>query len=370
MAAPLKKAAPKASTKKGTTKSAPKTVSRSSAPKGVTVIPEGSTVIPDHKYDDVIGYLEGSFPEIGKHDETLYLLLAIVDSAMPGPNLRFSYSKVRETFKDTLKSKLTHWDLSKMGSEGDVDGYNEFLVSGLKGLLDNICGYNTSPAVVNNTVIVQPVIPIPQRSDGDLIKLFVEEPRDEVTIAELEKRSKGAPFMAYKGTGTTECDQGISLELLKIVRKGGAVPLHAWGCNVYTIAQLDIKNRVRHECPLCRGISLVRGVCPMCEHDFNPLSLNQRRRIRVSVMVLNSPRIGQEPSSLVYSISAFRAIKDVKALLDASYEVSGSEALDFELSSTGRSPTLLIVDDPIIFEEHHKEILKSVDAFHRNLGGK
>lgn len=176
--------------------------------------------------------------------------------------------------------------------------------------------------------------------------------------------------MAYRGTGTTECDQEISLELLRIVRKGGAVPLQAWGCNVYTVAQLDIKNRVRHECPLCSGVSLVRGVCPLCEHDFSPLSLNQRRRIRVSVMALATPLRGQEPSSLAYRVNAFRAIKDVKALLDASYDVPGSESLEFELTATGRTPTLLIVDDPIVFEEHHKEILRTVDAFHRTKGGK
>lgn len=370
MATPLKKAAPKASTKKGTTKSAPKTVSRSSAPKGVTVIPEGSTVIPDHKYDDVIGYLEGSFPEIGKHDETLYLLLAIVDSAMPGPNLRFSYSKVRETFKDTLKSRLTHWDLSKMGSDGDVDGYNEFLVSGLKGLLDNICGYNTSPAVVNNTVIVQPVIPIPQRSDGDLIKLFVEEPRDEEVIAELEKRSKGSYFLAYKGFDWSPagCDSTLSEELLKRVRKGDRVPRRIGACSILRISEIDIKNRIRHECPLCPGTTLVHETCPVCGHDFKKVHRQFRQRLRIAAKLMGYDQmrllIQGSLASLGTYLTEQEGLDAVSRIIDRT--PAGTEFC--VLRDTDRLPSLMIVDSPAVFDDPQE--LRRFDAFHRNLGGK
>lgn len=179
MATPLKKAAfLTARTKKISSATLAKTVPKDK-------IPEWSTVIPDHKYEGIVGYLDEHFPEIGKRDESLFLLLGLMEQVMPGPNLRYSYGKVRSTFKASLRALLHGWLLAEM-PDAELDGYNVFLVDGLAKELDHVCGH-TAPTVAATTA----PLPLAQRSDIELIKLFVEEPRDEEVIAELEKRSKG-----------------------------------------------------------------------------------------------------------------------------------------------------------------------------------
>ena len=352
MATP-KKAAPKASTKKGTTKTAPRVPTKAGEPFGVTEIPEGATVIPDHKYDDVIGFLEGTFPEIGKNDETLYLLLAIIDDVMPGPNLRYSYSKARDSFHEQLRGKLSGWDLPRMGKKEDLAGYNEFLAKELKALLDNICGYNSitqAPAAIT----VQPVLPIPQWKDYELINAFIDEPREEEVIEELEKRSKGLPFLALKDGIYS---RSISFDLLKISRRGDPTPLTVEGHQIYTMSQVDIKNRIRQECPLCEGVALVRSTCPSCHKDFSEATANMRQDIRIASMAARR----------VYPTCTPAMFPTLWPAEEEYSYIPGYTQLRESLKASGRMPNLLIVDDPIAIE-NPASTLRAVDAFHRSLG--
>lgn len=329
-------------------------------------IPDGALVIPDYKYDHVLPYIVGEFPEIGNDPERELLLTSFIEASMPGKNLKFAFSKVGpELLKTRLLEKLRehHWNIGGV-KEDEVEEYNEFLVSSLVGYIQSLCGAQSPVAPV---VTPAPVItPVPQQTDQALIERFVKEVRDEEVIEELTKRSKGQPFMAYYGTSTEHCYVDLSLELLKNARKGLRNPIKLEGCTVYSISELDLKNRVRHECPLCHGVPLVRGVCPVCQHDFSKASLVDKQAIRVGMLsIATSPTLND--TSRLFLLETLKNMQGVPAMVEAAKGQARFDQTWKKLEATGTLPTLILIDDPVVMDSQFKEALRISDAFHRRL---
>lgn len=193
-------------------------------------------------------------------------------------------------------------------------------------------------------------VAVPQRNDETILREFVQEPRSEEVVVELEKRSKGKPCLAFiKEATANNFNLELSVDLLKTARKGGLVPRKVEGHLVYTVQEADIKNRVRHECPLCKGVALVRGTCPVCEHDYSELTMEQRKDIRIGMMCLQNGSY-MTPSIRSSIIGSYRSMPVSKILQEAK-DFSSFTQLKERLEITGKMPSLILVDEPLIFTE-------------------
>jgi hypothetical protein len=355
MATPNNKAVPKASTKKG--------ASRTSSQKSPA---DQSKVC--HKFDGILNLLRPKFPEIVDDDTNCTLLINELHRALPESNMAFAYSKASKdlgTLRSRLVGGLSLWHLSEPSESA---GFTEFLVDEIMSGLSFLYRAPGPVASAELPSYLRPVVlPVPQRKDEELIRSFVTEPRDEEVIDELEKRSKGMAFLASSGPNASDCDVLLSCELLKNARKGQMNPERLEGKTVYTIAQMDLKNRVRHECPLCTGVALVRDVCPVCDHDFSGVGKEDRVRIRLAIRKLGTPKAGQTPSSVTYQVNAFKAITSTFELLSTARMQLAGSTLEEELAVAGLLPTLLLVDSPQ--PAFSPQELRRVDAFHRATGG-
>lgn len=325
----------------------------------------------DQKYNEVFERLERkfhtAFVELTyKHTELTHLDLAVICCALelvlPYPNLMDAIQNKIDKgidWRDAVqKQVLSTLSLAGMPSNPDLEDQTyfkslSFAVSNHLWEWHRIAYYKyINPKNLESVPAGAVVfIPVPQRNDETILREFVQEPRSEEVVSELEKRSKGKPCLAFiKEATANNFNLELSVDLLKTARKNGMVPRRVEGHLVFTVQEADIKNRVRHECPLCKGVALVRGTCPVCEHDFSEISIDQRKDIRMGLMYLQSIAGGFNiPSMVAARIQAYRAAPSVSGLV---LEAQGMNVqIKTTLRATGTVPSLLLVDEPVIMAE-------------------
>jgi hypothetical protein len=179
--------------------------------------------------------------------------------------------------------------------------------------------------------------PIPNRTDEELLINFSPENQDEEVEAELNRRSKGRPFLVYESRATSFLDVKLSLEMLKEARKiqtPTVIPRDSKLVGVYTISQVTLKHRMRDVCPLDGMSILFRNFCPHCRKDFSSIPKEDR------VIIAVAKKYYKDTDKL------YETYKN--GLLPAVY--AEYPELVHEVATrkmTGTIPTLIAIDDPI-----------------------
>jgi hypothetical protein len=356
-----------------------KTAARSSALKQNAKIEllEGKISLQEfiEEHDEIVQALSRKFTNLhnitGKYpeliDSDIIYLWVLLDKFFPGPNLKkqeeryFGKSpsvqrEVKHLFTSELATVILAGDLSIdtafMGDD-EAEEYASDLFKDLEEImLTDMRGSYSAPTQAL-------FVPIPNRKDEDLLKSFATEPRDEDIIAELRKRSKGLPFLAYTGPGEEGFQMDLSLDLLKEARRKREVPRRIKDCDVYTIDETDIKNRIRYECPTCEGSVLIHDTCPSCERNFHGVTLADRRRIRQASLYNAKQKPTKVTTLRRNALLESGSIDDLRGIIKEA-EVSSDFAHQDLL---GNVPSLVLIDAPVVPLSPSE--LKEVDAFHR-----
>jgi len=352
-------------------KSAAKTATRKTAPSKKKAAPPKivkTVTVPERKFDWITGYVDSDFPEIAQEDERYAVLLMVLEESMPGINFKMSYIKHQEGLEGRIREGLLSWNPAQLEGASDAD-YHEYYEFLSRSLANAMKGMVPEASTVSVPRQVAPV-PVSQWSDKVLLDTFLDEPREEGIVGELEKRSRGLPFLAYPGGSTKpgDCVRDLSLDLLKNARRNLQIPRRMEGCVVYSMAQIDLKNRVRHECPLCIGVPLIRGVCPSCNTDFTNVGKEDRIWVRIGTLALSNPGGGVASSVTNAVLNEFICLcrsNPFGAAKEASKNIRVRDMKE-TLALEGRLPTLILVDDPMVLGSEQSLVLRAVDAFHRN----
>lgn len=167
---------------------------------------------------------------------------------------------------------------------------------------DTTTSKEQSPDMSSNAIIqyIQANKPIPQMSDVDLLMLWSKN-KDPETESELQKRSKGQPFVVLLPgkhlPGKEKLDVELTLELLKAARKrtNSTISPRNDGtfATVYRITELNINERIIELCPIC-GEILWKGYCNGCDSMFANVGDDERAYVS---LVANSGRMNPKSSS-------------------------------------------------------------------------
>jgi len=154
-------------------------------------------------------------------------------------------------------------------------------------------------------------------SDSELLGLWVKF-RDDAMETELNRRSKGQPFIVLQPgkhtPGKEEINTEITLDLLRTARRRtvpSIVPLaDNTFATVFKISELNINDRIIETCPIC-GEILWKGFCSACESNFLGMGDDERSYVK---LVVDSGKINTKSSSDRKALvtSAAKGIDDLK----------------------------------------------------------
>jgi hypothetical protein len=126
--------------------------------------------------------------------------------------------------------------------------------------------------------------PITNWSDKDVLEGYIESNRDDLE-AELQRRSKGQPFIVLKEGSNEEVDINASLMMLKKARKEIIPSIQQTPdkrtIQVFKVENYHIDNRIRYESPLRPGVTLFDGYCPQSKFNFTKVSEKARQMLRL-----------------------------------------------------------------------------------------
>ena len=134
------------------------------------------------------------------------------------------------------------------------------------------------------------------------------------------------------------------------------------------MSEVDVKNRIRRECPLCPGAALVQGTCPVCNNDFSTVHLSYQKKMRIAAEAMGYANLKLLIAGTLAALG--KTLRDQEGLNAVGRVIDGPTVIpEFNrLVATDSLPTLVLVDRPAVFDDPKE--LRRVDAFHRNLGGK
>jgi hypothetical protein len=126
--------------------------------------------------------------------------------------------------------------------------------------------------------------PITNWSDKEVLEGYIESNRDDLE-SELQRRSKGQPFVVLKDESNEEVDIEASLMMLKKARKETIPSIiqtpDKKTIRVFKVENYHIDNRIRYESPLRPGVTLFDGYCPVSKFNFSKVPEKARQFLRL-----------------------------------------------------------------------------------------
>jgi hypothetical protein len=128
---------------------------------------------------------------------------------------------------------------------------------------------------------------VANRSDEALLFEFQQaHPEQESIESELERRSRGKPFLVYLDEDCSKLDMENTLSFLKDCRKKEVASQGQYRdpqtnklLRLFRISEVNWKSRVREICPVDPKSILFRGYCSACDVNFSKYSYPQRQAI-------------------------------------------------------------------------------------------
>lgn len=237
------------------------------------------------------GEVTDRFPEMTFSD-TCYILFAL-DAIAPYPNLQSGIQKALakspdffKNARDTLYEKLQGVSASFCG--GCEKEYVEDVACTVTDMLKTWYFSLTLKAIPVKESIS---IPVANRSDEALLHEFQQDhPELDSIENELERRSKGKPFLVYQDDDCSILDMRNTLSFLKDCRKKEVAsqgqyrdPVSNKLLRLFRISEVNWKNRIREICPLDPKSILYRGYCSACDVNFSRYSYPQRQAIAFAI---------------------------------------------------------------------------------------
>jgi len=233
------------------------------------------------------GDVDTRFPEMTFPD-TCYILF-VLDAIVPYPNLQSGIQKALtknpDFFKkvsETLYEKLQGVSASFCG--GCDNDYMDDVAGTVADMLKTWYFSLTAKATPTKESLS---IPVANRSDETLLHEFQQDhPELDSIENELERRSKGKPFLVYQDDDCSILDMRNTLSFLKDCRKKEVAsqgqyrdPVSNKLLRLFRISEVNWKNRIREICPLDPKSILYRGYCSVCDVNFSRYSYPQRQAI-------------------------------------------------------------------------------------------
>ena len=205
-----------------------------------------------------------------------------------------------------------------------------------------VSGNSSAEAVIK---YIEANKPIEQLSDRRLLTMWADD-RDHNKEQELNKRSKGQPFVVLKQQGNhtpgkEEIDIEMTLDMLKSSRRRTNPTIIPYADNtvadVYRITDLNLNDRIVEICPMC-GAVLFKGFCSKCELSFAGIGDEERAYVK---LISESGKFKWESYSDRKAVhaSATKGIKDLGSTWPSLWRKFD------ELKMTGNLPKLRQVED-------------------------
>jgi hypothetical protein len=253
------------------------------------------------KYGQILGMFWANFPEL--EEKQSIVTMFVLDSVLKYPNARLAIKKqleVDRNFWTPLGNKM--FDVYVKGpikqglsiepgcnKKSNLDYTREVFLE----LANTVKAWYEGPSLVKgSSPAAEKFVPIANRTDDVLLQEYSQG--DPEVEEELERRSKGRPFLVFKDENYLELDVEETLSMLKDARKGKTTSV--WDKNgtsapvqVLSIRDNNWRDRYREVCPLDSTSILFKGFCSHCMVSLRKVDKVEREMMALALGLTPRP---------------------------------------------------------------------------------